>query len=170
MNGLLGRNYKFTYGARNYVSGLSITATVLKPDGSLLGNYSLTEFSYSTMKGVYYFEMVTTDSMPEGEYTVVINEFNPLLEDYKAHSKVTMRLGYGNIQEETDEKIVGVIYSSSLVGELAVEGRISGVITDNSVIGTIPVDDRIAGIVLTQSIIGKIESNVLMGVIVCLKS
>ena len=166
MSGILGKQYKFTYGARNYVSGLAgVTATVLKPDGSLLGNYSLQEFSYPTMKGIYFFDIVTTDSMPEGEYSVCVKEG-----DYRSNSKVTMRLNYGLDLEETQEKLTGVIFGKSLTGVINVSKAISGVIQNKNIIGVIDSVKKLNGTILSQKIIGTIESDILTGVIVCSRS
>jgi len=165
MIGILGRNYKFTYGARNFVSGLSITASVIKPDGSLLGNYSLTEFSYASMKGIYFFDMVTSDSMEEGEYSVVVVEGT-----YKNHSKVTMRLsfgGSGNIIQ--DEKVLGIISASSIVGVVENVRQILVSIPNVNLIGKINLQESLIGKIKDEKITAILNYKSLTGVISCSK-
>lgn len=88
--GFIGRPYKVVYCAKNFKTGITgITAKVLKPDGSVHSNYTLSEFSESGFEGMYFFNFLSNSVDPYGEYTVAID--SPNEGNHKAKFKIEMR-------------------------------------------------------------------------------
>jgi hypothetical protein len=89
MQGTLGILYKFFYQSLNNVEGLEdIYAKVLKPDGSILGSYPLTEMSDADFASIYYFDINLGIEEAEGEYIIAVIEPTS---GFKKHSKITFK-------------------------------------------------------------------------------
>lgn len=163
MNGILGTPYRFTYTARGFSSGLSLSAKVIKPNGSVLGTFSLVEFAEIEFAGVYYFDMLTTQLMPEGEYVVVVNEIG-----YKIAGKVSMRLP--NAGEESFsicEPAIGRIESRQISGKIQLNSPILGVVNSNAIVGTVESRQIVKGVLTSLKIVAKIETPTIIGVVKC---
>jgi hypothetical protein len=161
MNGVLGTPYKFTYTARGFSSGLSLTAKVMRPNGSLHGTYSLTEFVDPSFSGVYFFDLLTTQLNPEGEYTIVVTE-----NDYKAAGKVSMRIPAEGDPMPVCEPIKAIIKTSKLSGIIKSENKLIGHLKPSKVSGTIKASGLV-GKIKTNLIKGEIKTQKIIGVIKC---
>lgn len=71
----LGQDEKIVYISKNLVSGLTnVKARVSKPNGDIVGPFTLTEFSDPEFKGFYYFNFSTNASTDDnGTYVGVIS-------------------------------------------------------------------------------------------------
>lgn len=71
---ILGVPFKVAYWAKNAKSGLSsITAKVMRPDGTIIGPLILTELADPSFAGSYSATYNTTVNDPEGNYIFVVS-------------------------------------------------------------------------------------------------
>lgn len=163
MNGILGRPYRVFYTAKNIQSGLSgIVANVLRPDGSIVGPFNLLELANTNFSGIYYFDFLTTQLMPEGEYLITVKEGS-----YKSPVKVTFGLPTGNDIVVDNQKIVGKIIKKQKVSGELIHGSIVGKVGSNRIIGGISSNSIVYGVVRTSVINAKIISNKITGKVLC---
>lgn len=156
MNGVLGRPYRVIYSSKNLVSGLmGISARVIRPDDVLMGIFPMIEFSDPGSQGVYYLDLMTTQLLPEGEYSVVINE-NGL----KTIAKVSMTLPQ---ESSSSEDITAIEIIAKVIDDPIIMGRILG---DQPVIGKLS-SDEITGRVdsIGQQLKVSIMSEAIKGII-----
>lgn len=144
MQGTLGQFYRFFYSSKNYVPGLTnVMAKVKRPDDITLGVFTLVEVGDPDFAGTYYFDMVATQLMPEGEYTVIIKE---LASGFRQVSKVTMRLPTQTVDPGAQVDVIGTLVDSpSLVGSLEVDPQLVGQLVDEELAGVLISDDIING-------------------------
>jgi len=70
----LGLAERIVYEAQDQTTSLTdLTAYVTKPDLSVSGPYPLVEFASPFFKGLYFFDYVTTQSFPVGDYLFVVS-------------------------------------------------------------------------------------------------
>jgi hypothetical protein len=70
----LGLAERIEYEAINQATGLTnIVAYVTRPDLVVTGPYPMVEFQSPFFKGIYYFDYVTTESFPVGNYLFVVS-------------------------------------------------------------------------------------------------
>lgn len=85
----IGKSHRVLYRAKKNVSGLlNIFAEVRKPDLTLIGPFVLTELIGINFAGIYYFDLLTSASDPEGEYSGTVVEPTSGIKD---HFKVSFR-------------------------------------------------------------------------------
>jgi hypothetical protein len=161
MNGILGTPYKFTYTARSFSSGLSLTAKVMRPSGSVQGTYPMTEFADPSFSGVYFFDILTTQLNQEGEYSVVVVE-----DDYKVVGKVSMRLPLEGEPTPVCEPLRAIIKTSKLNGLIKMESKLIGYLKPSKVSGMINVSSLV-GKIKSLEIKGEIKTQKIIGVIKC---
>lgn len=164
MNGVLGRPYRVFYTAKNIQSGLSgIVANVLKPDGSIVGPFNLLEIANSNFSGVYYFDFLTTQLMPEGEYLITVLEGS-----YKSPVKVSYSLPTDSSESIFDgQKITGTIKVAQRVRGRISNGSILGTIKANRISGSVVSNGIVVGVVRVLRLIAKIEPKKITGKIIC---
>ena len=69
----LGTPYRVLYEAKNLKSGLTDgKAFVVKAENSVAGLFSLSEYSFQSLAGLYYFDLITSLFDVEGEWTVMV--------------------------------------------------------------------------------------------------
>lgn len=164
MNGTLGTPYRFVYTARGFTSGLTLFAKVIKPNGSVLGTFSLVEFSDPAFVGVYYFDMLTTQLMPEGEYAIVVTEDA----NFKQTGKVSMRLpSAGEESFSICEPIIGRIEARQILGKIQLNSPILGVVSANAIVGRVESKQIIKGVLNSLKITARIETPTITGVVKC---
>ena len=84
----LGQPERVVYISKNLVSGLTdIKARVSKPNGDILGPFTLQEFSDVNFKGFYYFDFPSSPSDDYGTYVGVIT--SPSEKNHRAPFKIT---------------------------------------------------------------------------------
>lgn len=71
----LGTPYRVVYHSKNGIAGLTgLTAQVLKPNGSVIGVFPLSPLpGGSFFNGLYYFDLITATTDPEGEWVGYIS-------------------------------------------------------------------------------------------------
>lgn len=163
MNGVLGRPYRVFYTAKNIQSGLSgIVANVLKSDGSIVGPFNLLEIANSNFSGVYYFDFLTTQLMPEGEYLITVLEGS-----YKSPLKVSYSLPTESESIFDGQKITGTIKMAQKVIGRVSNGTILGTIKTNRIGGIVTSNGGLNGVVRALKLIAKIEPKKITGKIIC---
>lgn len=161
MNGVLGTPYKFTYTARGFTSGLSLTAKVMRPSGTIHGTYPLTEFADPSFAGIYFFNLLTTQLNSEGEYTIVVVE-----DDYKVAGKVSMRLPVEGEPTPICEPLKAIVKTSKLSGIIKSENKLIGHLKESKVSAKIKTN-VVIGKIKTETIRGEIKTQKIIGVIKC---
>lgn len=163
MNGVLGRPYRVFYTAKNIQSGLSgIVANVLKADGSISGPFNLLEIANSNFSGVYYFDFLTTQLMPEGEYLITVLEGS-----YKSPLKVSYSLPTESESIFDGQKITGTIkMAQKVVGRIS-NGMVLGRLKSNRIGGVVISNGSLNGMVRAIKLIAKIEPKKITGKIIC---
>ena len=69
----LGTPYRVTYEAKYLRSGLTdVKAFVVKPDSTVAGLFSLAEMPFTTLRGLYTYDLMTSENDPEGEWIGII--------------------------------------------------------------------------------------------------
>lgn len=87
--GQLGKIERIIYEAKRLQTGLTgITAYVLKPGSVVGGSFALNEYSFAAFRGIYFFDYLTSDTDPEGTYTIVIS--SPNENNYRTVTKVDL--------------------------------------------------------------------------------
>lgn len=164
MNGSLGRPYRVFYTAKNIQSGLTgIVANVMRPDGVVLGPFTLLELANTNFSGIYYFDLLTTQLMPEGEYLVTVKEGS-----YKSPVKITFTLPTEQEVNIDTQKIIGTIkVSQKLKGIISNGVSIVGRIKSNRIVGGISANSSIDGVVRALRISAKIEPKKITGKVIC---
>ena len=160
MNGKLGRPYRFFYSARNYVTGLSdILAQVKKPDGSLHGNYTLSEFTGGLFDGTYYFNILSTQNDPAGEYTVAIVEQTS---GHKTIQKVTLDTASVDGVEVAEPELFGVLKDEYINASIVSQSTLNGSLESESLSAKVE-DSKISAVIQTDSLTANMSEEILIG-------
>jgi hypothetical protein len=156
---LLGTAYRVSYIAKKFESGLTdITAQVIKPNGSVIGVFSLFEFDSAAFKGMYYFDLSTDVSDPEGEYIGLIHSPS---EDLKTGFKVTFRPASDSSFKQPsleDSHLKGVLLDAPpLKGFILNSGKITGIVSASKLKGSVSTQTQISGKIHNNSITGVLS-------------
>lgn len=141
----LGTPYRVLYEAKNFLSGLtSVKAFVVKPDNSVAGLYTLSEYAFQSMSGLYYFDLMTSITDIEGEWTVMVLspsesirythkvslQRNPaidiriLISNFSANGMVEALNGYVDLQNEVTQFIESSAELSGFISTNETESEI----------------------------------------------
>lgn len=166
---LLGIPYRVVYEAREHATGLSnISCRVIKPNGAIVGDFTLTEFANAAFKGFYYFDLITQDTDPEGEWIAIINSAS---ESIRAPWRISFQKDRtAEIQSDLGEALHGFL-GPDVLGEVSGTDEIIGVIylsedltahvgyCDDEIDGEVSDSDEIIGYLTDNSIalVGYVE-------------
>lgn len=165
MHGVLGTPYRFFYSSKNYVPGLlNVMAKVKRPDDVTLGVFTLVETGDVDFAGTYYFDMVATQLMPQGEYTIIIKE---MTSGHRQISKVTLRLPEEGSAKSSEIDVIGKLSDPGQIkGQIVVPTLLVAMLDESLILGEIPSQDTIKA-KLTEAVIrGSInQSDAILGVL-----
>jgi hypothetical protein len=123
MNGILGVPFRFHYQAAGNASGLTnIRAKVRSPSGSYFGIFTLVEMADPDFFGVYYFDLITSATGEEGEYSIIIVEgLNGIREPSRVSFHHDLPKSLGPHKHDINGKIDHNSEVKGIVGKLSVD-------------------------------------------------
>jgi len=157
LNGKLGAPYRFFYSSKNYVSGLTnIMAKVKRPDDATLGIYTLVETGDADFAGTYYFDMVATQLMPEGEYTVIIKELST---GNRQISKVTLVNEREDSTQSMPAEVIAKIESGQLAAKIIKDAPILSRLSEPLVSGFVSEKTDISAKIFNGAILAELRDD-----------
>lgn len=156
----LGFANKILYTSKDLIAGLAnISAKIIKPNGSVIGPFVLTEMTEPGFEGNYFFTFSTSLSDPEGDY---IGSIISPDESHKTNFKVSIYAdssgGGGTIAVSSDEQpLVGIVEDITVIGILEDAELMSGDLSDSDISGEIEDNKTISGELSLVDLSGEIE-------------
>ena len=148
----LGTPYRVLYQSKNSRAGLTdVKAFVVKPDNSVAGLFTLTEYGFQSLAGVYYVDLMTSLNDVEGEWTAMIHSPSEGI-------KYPSRISFQSNPVNAIRVLVANFLANGIREEL--KGRVELLKEYTHYIESAP---ELTGFVLPEEVEADIESNYLKG-------